>query len=206
MKSNNSIVNFIKKHWFLTLAVLSTTLFNVYAKILDAMEPRYTSKELGDSISEYIDNKGDTLENLVNAFLDVATPFEQGFGILQYEDANHHEMSLYTTNKEQWKLTHIDTSHLEKELFKLYNKCFHKNPKCETGPEVWCQNNIAEVKISFGYNYCDKHPHILYTKLDTTELKSRYPSLPYYPKESQPKDSECTYIWKLDDNWYIIAD
>lgn len=205
MKTNNIVVSFIKKHWFLTLAVLSFTLFCVYAKILDAMEPRYTSKELSNSISEYINKKGDTLENLVSAFLDVAEPFEQGFGILQFVNRNHHEMHLYTTQKEQWRLLRVDSSHLEKELFKLYSKCFHKNPIYETGPEVWCQNNIAEIKISFGYNYCDNHPHMLYTKLDTTELKSRYPSLPYYPKESQPRDSECTYIWELDDNWYIIA-
>ena len=197
MKNSNKVINFIKKHWFLTLAVLSFTLFCVYAKILDAMEPRYINSEMYSKIYEYRQSKGISLNQLADKLLEV--PAERYFGIDQHVNRNYHEMWLVHDSYD------TDTLSCKKEIFGMYKDCFNIDPTREVGPILINKKLVVEVIINFGYNCCDIIPHLLYTKLDTTELKSRYPSLPYYPKESQPKDSECTYIWELDNNWYIIA-
>ncbi len=99
-----------------------------------------------------------------------------------------------------------DTFQHKRELFDLYQECFNKNPYGENGPEIHCKQSIVIYDWNFGMNYCNIYPILYYTKLDTLTLKSRYPELPFYSKESQPSDSECTFIWQIDDNWYMISD
>ena len=98
-----------------------------------------------------------------------------------------------------------DTFNCNAELFRLYGKCFKKTPQREPGPYVYYNESVVEFGNNFGMNCCDKYPDYIYTKLDTNTVKSRYPNLPFYAKERQPSDSECVFVWQIDDNWYMIS-
>lgn len=158
---------------------------------------KHTNSDLYPLLQKYLQGRKDNLELLSEKLMDISPVI--AFGISEHSYRDFNEMRLIYN----WSPT--DTFQCKKELFEMYEECFNVKPEKEIGPDIISEKGIVKVYKHFGYNLCERSLKLHYTKLDTTELKSRYPSLPYYPKESQPKDSECTYIWELDDNWYIIA-
>ena len=159
---------------------------------------QYPNSQIRDTACNYVQIHKEKLEKLAVGFVELC-PHTRIYISRDwiYKDPG---MVIYCNGERN------DTFKYKRELFSLYKDCYDIKPQYETGPEVLCEQDIVRFPITFGINLCGTLPQLFFTKLDTTELKSRYPSLPYYPKESQPRDSECTYIWELDDNWYIIAD
>ena len=159
--------------------------------------PKYTNTELNTQFYNYLYNKKENLETLAENLMHISPDI--AFGIREHSYRDFNEMRLI------YNWSTADTFQCKKELFAMYEECFGVKPEKEIGPDIISKKGVVKLYKTFGMNLCGHSPKLHYTKLDTTELKSRYPSLPFYPKESQPKDSECTYIWELDDNWYIIA-
>lgn len=184
------------RYYLIIIGIFLALLF--LAILFREPEVKYSNSVLADELRKYLLEKKDCLEKISNRMLEISP--EISFCIIQNVDRNHHEMELV--------YNHIsaDTFYCKNELFDLYRNCFKKFPQRETGPEVICKQNVVEFDINFGMNFCDKFPHLLYSKLDTSDIHSRYPNLQYFSRDSQTQDSLCTFLLEIDDNWYIISE